>query len=89
MEIPDEWLQMTNAELAARLGCSRQAVLSAKRRRQGLCVRCGSPAEPARQYCLKHLIAVRKTRNARNRRVNGFKPWKPGKVGRPPKAAKP
>jgi hypothetical protein len=80
IQIPPEWKEKTNCEIARLLGVTAQAVLYARRREAGKCLRCGRKADAGVQYCQKHRKAV----NASNRTRNGHKPWKPGGKGRPP-----
>ncbi len=71
---------LPDAEIARRMGCSRQAVTYARRRMVGNCERCDSPAESHSAYCARHRDMAR-----RNQRKKGrFAPWKPGGRGRPP-----
>lgn len=80
MQIPPELKDKNNCEVARILGCTAQAVLYARRREAGLCLRCGRKAEAGVQHCKKHRKAV----SAKNRTRNGHKAWKPGGKGRPP-----
>lgn len=80
LQIPPELIDKTNCEIARQLGVTSQAVLYARRRQKGLCLRCGRKAFEGLSYCKKH----RKQVNQANRQRNGHKPWKPGGVGRPP-----
>lgn len=84
IQILPEWNDFTHTEVADLLGVSRQAVLYARRRASGLCVRCGAKAETHRPFCSKH----NKANTAYHRKRRGFKPWKPGGVGRPPTGSK-
>lgn len=78
VEIAPETL--TDSKLASMLGCSRTAILYARRRAAGLCERCTSPAEDGKAYCLRHSVALARARRKRM----GNRPWKPGRPGRPP-----
>ena len=80
IQVLPEWALWNDAQIAEQLGVTRQAVFYARRRAAGLCVRCGSPAEPGRPHCAKHSKAI----TASLRKSRGFKKWKPGGVGRPP-----
>ena len=76
-----QWGELTDAQVAAKLGCTRQAVAYARRRSAGLCERCSSPAIDGHRLCLTHSVAVAQTRRKRL----GSKAWVAGGRGRPPK----
>lgn len=80
IQIPQEWMKETNCEIARRLGVTPQAVLYARRRQTGKCLRCPKAAQPGTQYCARHRKAINKAMRTRK----GFKPWQPGGRGRPP-----
>lgn len=80
IEIPQEWMKETNCEIARRLNVSPTAVMYARRRLLGKCLRCKRKAEPGTQHCPKHRKAI----NAAKRQRKGHKPWRPGGRGRPP-----
>ncbi len=71
---------LTDSKLASMRGCSRTAILYARRRAAGLCERCTSPAEDGKAYCLRHSIALARARRKRM----GNQAWTPGGRGRPP-----
>ncbi len=81
-EIPQEYLTLSDKEIAKRLGISKQYVSMLRKIMRGTCVRCQEPAAPGARECLKH--ARKRQRQARKRM--GHKPWKPGSRGRPPAA---
>lgn len=80
IEIPAEWSNLTNIEIAQLLNVSTTGVIYAKRRAAGLCERCGKKPATDGRYCAKHAKAVRTYQRVRK----GHKPWKPGGRGRPP-----
>lgn len=80
--IPADWMQETNVEIARRLGVSTTAVLNARRRQTGRCLRCKRRAQAGSQHCATHRKAV----NRYNRTKNGHKPWRLGGKGRPPRS---
>jgi hypothetical protein len=83
IQIPPEMNDKSNCEIARVLGVTPQAVLYARRKRDGRCLRCGRKAHEGLSFCMKHRKAV----NRANRERNGHKPWKPGGRGRPLKEA--
>jgi uncharacterized OB-fold protein len=62
--IPAEYAGLTQAEIGARMGISRQRVSQIQRKLAGYCDRCGRKAAPNRALCAKHLKADR-TRKAK------------------------
>ena len=87
ISIPPALSSLSDVELAEIFGCSRQAVLFARRRQNHQCVKCGSPVVDGSQHCAKHKLGARKYMRARNRTRNGFKPWQEGSRGRKPMEA--
>lgn len=79
IQVPPEWWNKTNCEIAGLLGCTPTNVLFARRRALGLCERCKRKATKGR-FCATHEKKVRRYQ----RSLKGHKPWKPGGRGRPP-----
>jgi hypothetical protein len=57
VNIPPEWLDETNTEIAKRLKVSVSAILYARRRMNGQSERCGKPAVPGLRHCRRQLKA--------------------------------